>query len=150
MTKRRVRRPRGQLVETRALASELGALLERLEIDAVLTDRTGITLASTSHNNPPRPSEVAAARRVVEMRVRGHALCVAVAGDGHTPPTNALTKRQREVSALIREGLPNREIAARLGISLHTVRRHVEALLKRLDVPSRLSAAVQLSQVEHA
>jgi DNA-binding CsgD family transcriptional regulator len=150
VTKRRVRRPRGQLIETRALASELGALLERLEIDAVLTDRTGITLASTSQVDRRPHSDLVAARRVVEMRVYGHSLCVAVAGEGPTPPTTALTKRQREVSTLIREGLQNREIAARLGISVHTVRRHVEALLKRLDAPTRSSAAVRLSQVEHA
>jgi DNA-binding NarL/FixJ family response regulator len=149
MTKRRVRRPRGQLIETRSLASELGALLERLEIDAVLTDCTGITLAATSHNNHDSPSTGKTARRVVELRVFGQSLCIAIPDEAGAP-TAELTKRQREVSTLIREGLRNRDIAERLGISVHTVRRHVEALLKRLDVPTRSSAAVRLSQIEHA
>ena len=150
MTKRRVRQPRGQLIEAHALASELGALLERLEIDAVLTDCAGLKLAATGHSQHQAVLADLAARRIVEMRVYGHSLCVAVASGAPAASASALTKRQLEVSKLIGEGLQNREIAARLGISVHTVRRHVEALLKRLDVPTRSSAAVRLSQIEHA
>jgi DNA-binding NarL/FixJ family response regulator len=154
VTKPRRRRSRGQLIESRAIAAELGALLERLDIDAVLTDRAGITLASTKHAAGNGHATATGTRRVVELRIHGQALCVAVAlavADGAVSTAPAeLTRRQREVSTLIQEGLQNREIAERLGISLHTVRRHVEALLKRLDVPTRSSAAVLLRQVEHA
>ncbi len=147
MSPRRPRR-RGQLIESRALASELVALLERLDIDAVLTDRTGITLAAT------RQAELGQAqpRRVVELRLVGQALCVAVAYETANggAPSATLTHRQREVSELLRNGLQNREIARRLGISVHTVRRHVESVLSRLDVPTRTSAAVLLNSVEHA
>lgn len=152
MTSRRTRRPRGRLIESRTIASELGALLERLDIDAVLTDRAGITLAATRHRNGTGHSNGTAGRRVGELRIAGQALCVAVATDGTTAgvTTHELTKRQRDVSELIRQGLHNREIAERLGISLHTVRRHVEALLKRLNVPTRSAAAVLLGPVEHS
>jgi DNA-binding NarL/FixJ family response regulator len=144
----RRRRRRGQLIESRALASELGALLERLDIDAVLTDRTGIALAATrqAERGEGRP------RRVVELRLAGQALYVAVAqepADGGAPGAT-LTNRQREVSELLRDGLRNREIAQRLGISVHTVRRHVESVLSRLEVPTRTSAAVLLNGVEDA
>lgn len=141
-------RRRGQLIESRELASELGALLERLEIDAVLTDRTGITLATTQQAERTQ----ARTRKVVELRLGGQALYIAVAHE----PTNGgassatLTQRQREVSELLRDGLQNREIARRLGISVHTVRRHVESVLSRLEVPTRTSAAVLLNSVEHA
>jgi DNA-binding NarL/FixJ family response regulator len=150
MKKRRVRRPRSQLIETRAIATELGSLLERLDIDAVLTDRAGIALASTRHAEGNGHAKESCARRVVELRIHGQSLCVAVAADGPPAAPVELTRRQREVSALIQEGLQNREIAERLEISLHTVRRHVEALLRRLDVSTRSSAAVLLRQVENA
>ncbi|HEY7034588.1 MAG TPA: LuxR C-terminal-related transcriptional regulator [Thermomicrobiales bacterium] len=48
--------------------------------------------------------------------------------------------REREVLALIAEGLSNQEIAVRLGLSEHTVHRHVANILTRLDLPSRAAA----------
>jgi len=52
-----------------------------------------------------------------------------------------VTPREREVLALLAEGLTNREIAARLVLSEHTVHRHVTNILRKLDVPSRAAAA---------
>ena len=43
--------------------------------------------------------------------------------------------------ALLAEGLTNREIAARLVVSEHTVHRHVSHVLRKLDLPSRTAAA---------
>ena len=54
-----------------------------------------------------------------------------------TPP---LTRREREVLACIARGLQNKEIAAKLGISLATVRNHVHAILEKLEVHSKLEA----------
>jgi len=55
-----------------------------------------------------------------------------------------LTPRQSAVAALLGEGLRNREIAARLLISTHTVRRHVESILRRLQVANRSAAAKEV------
>ena len=52
-----------------------------------------------------------------------------------------LSTREQEVLALVGEGRQNREIAARLGISEFTVKRHVHNILGKLDVPSRAAAA---------
>ena len=53
----------------------------------------------------------------------------------------ALTPREREVLALLPDGLTNRQIAERLVVSDHTVHRHVANILRKLDLPSRSPAA---------
>jgi non-specific serine/threonine protein kinase len=53
----------------------------------------------------------------------------------------ALTARQAEVAELIAEGLTNRQIGRRLGISEKTVELHVSAVLARLGLPSRAGVA---------
>lgn len=55
----------------------------------------------------------------------------------------ALTGRQLGVLRLIADGLSDREIAARLGVSVHTVHRHVANILTRLDVPTRAAAVAE-------
>ncbi|HXF74161.1 MAG TPA: response regulator transcription factor [Actinomycetota bacterium] len=53
-----------------------------------------------------------------------------------------LTQRERQVLALLAAGATGREIAARLSISTNTVRTHVQSILTKLQVHSRLEAAV--------
>jgi two-component system, NarL family, nitrate/nitrite response regulator NarL len=52
-----------------------------------------------------------------------------------------LTERELEVLALLVEGVSGRTIAGRLGISSNTVRTHVQSILSKLQVHSRLEAA---------
>ncbi len=54
--------------------------------------------------------------------------------------SSTLTAREREVLRMIAEGLANKEIAWRLGISDHTVKFHVSALLGKLGAGSRAEA----------
>lgn len=69
------------------------------------------------------------------------------AADADAPPpacaTPELTPRQREVLALLAEGVRAKEIAARLSLSLPTVRNHVHQLLRRLDASSQLEAVAR-------
>jgi DNA-binding CsgD family transcriptional regulator len=51
-----------------------------------------------------------------------------------------LTPREMEVLGLLADGLANKEIAARLGISAHTAKFHVESLLRKLDAANRAEA----------
>ncbi|HYI34722.1 MAG TPA: alpha/beta fold hydrolase [Glaciibacter sp.] len=57
----------------------------------------------------------------------------------HTPA--ALTVREREVLALVAQGLTDAQIADRLVLSAHTVHRHVANARTKLGVPSRAAAA---------
>jgi ATP/maltotriose-dependent transcriptional regulator MalT len=66
------------------------------------------------------------------------------------PPTSAktvvpefgltITARERDVLALLVSGLTNRQIAERLGLSQHTVHRHVANVFTKLGVSSRTAA----------
>jgi len=60
----------------------------------------------------------------------------------------SLSDREREVLALIVEGLSNAEIAEELDIAVNTVRNHVRSILKKLDVRNRVQAAVYATRAE--
>jgi DNA-binding NarL/FixJ family response regulator len=55
-------------------------------------------------------------------------------------PVEPLTAREREVLQWIAEGLANKQIAMRLGISEHTVKFHLSSLYAKLNVASRTEA----------
>ena len=58
-----------------------------------------------------------------------------------------LTPRELEVLRLLAEGLPNKTIAARLDISEHTVKFHVNTILGKLGVASRTEAVVRATRL---
>ena len=60
---------------------------------------------------------------------------------GAATPLPELSRREREVLALLADGLTNRELAHRLVVSEHTVHRHVTNILTKLRVPTRAAAA---------
>ena len=55
-------------------------------------------------------------------------------------PTYDLTDREKEILALMVEGLPNTDIAERLVVSQSTVKFHVSNVLSKLGVTSRTEA----------
>ena len=60
-----------------------------------------------------------------------------------SPPSEddvPLTPRELEVLALLAEGLSNKAIARRLGISVHTAKFHVGTLMDKLDAVGRTDA----------
>ena len=56
-------------------------------------------------------------------------------------PLSRLSRRELEVLDLVAQGRTNREIAARLVLSEHTVNRHVANILRKLGLTSRAAAA---------
>lgn len=60
---------------------------------------------------------------------------------------DTLTPREREVLALLAEGLSNKAIADRLSISEHTAKFHVNAVLAKLGVQRRTEAVVRAARL---
>ena len=57
-----------------------------------------------------------------------------VGGDAGEDPLDALTAREREVLALMAEGLSNHGIADRLSVSAPTVEKHVTSIFEKLGL----------------
>ncbi|MEU8929125.1 response regulator transcription factor [Streptomyces sp. NPDC048409] len=64
------------------------------------------------------------------------------------PELAGLSPRERDILALIGDGLTNREIGDRLYLSEKTVKNHISRLLAKLGVQRRVQAAVLASQLD--
>ncbi len=78
---------------------------------------------------------------VLARVVQGDGLAVE-APKAEANPFDELTPREKEILCLLAEGQSNKVIARNLGISDGTVKLHVKAILRKLDVHSRVEAAV--------
>ncbi len=68
---------------------------------------------------------------------------------GRAPdPLQELTEREREILALIGTGLTNREIGDRVFLSEKTIKHYVTNILQKLQVRSRVEAALLASRVQ--
>jgi DNA-binding NarL/FixJ family response regulator len=73
-----------------------------------------------------------------------NALRLLIVGDSEfeaTPPTEKLSKRQKQLLVMLDKGLSNRDIAQAINISEHTVKVHLWRLFRRLNVKSRSQAS---------
>jgi DNA-binding NarL/FixJ family response regulator len=126
------------------IALEVASLLHRLGFAAIVRDPDSADVIAAS---PSAEAEILAAQpgsvRIATARVAGVVVRVEIVrplSEEHIE----LTPRQAAVGRLIVEGLRNREIAERLQISTHTVRRHLESIFRRLNVANRTAAATEL------
>ena len=91
------------------------------------------------------PSVIVAAPAALRARVRealdAAGIAVVFADDEEEEiPGGHMTPRERQVLDLLGEGLSNRAIAERLGISDHTVKFHVAAVYGKLGATTRAEA----------
>ena len=113
---------------------------ERRAMEAVDAGASGFLLKDAS------PRDVAAAIRAAH---RGEAVlhpsvAARLLAERRRPPAAhaELTARELEVLRLIARGLRNKQIAAQLHVSEKTVKTHVSAVLRKLDVADRTAAAM--------
>jgi DNA-binding NarL/FixJ family response regulator len=73
----------------------------------------------------------------------------ATAGDlrGRLPPALGLTERQMDVLALVMEGKSNKAISRALSLAEHTVKNHMTAIFKALQVTSRTEAVIAVGRL---
>ena len=116
--------------------AEAGPIRLALKIeDKVLADRLAALLAHVSG---------------LQLVSAGESADVTVAlSDGVSAPPDddvLLTPRELEVLALLAEGMSNKAIARRLGISVHTAKFHVGALIDKFDAIGRTDAVAHAAR----
>jgi ATP/maltotriose-dependent transcriptional regulator MalT len=88
-------------------------------------------------------SLLSAAGRTEEAAAALEAVRRLLAETGQAGVASPLTLRETEVLRLVTIGLSNPAIARQLCVSPHTVHRHVAAVLRKLEVPTRAAAAAE-------
>lgn len=84
-------------------------------------------------------------RQVVSTAAKLSGRAAADPGEAPAPARRGVTGREREVFRLLAQGSSTAEIAARLGITPRTARNHIQNILGKLRVHSRLEAVVAAS-----
>ena len=131
------------VADSEELRAELAAALRRsrafqvigtaVSMDELPDGAEVVLVAQNSHAEPFSSHPEPGARRAGD---EGSALL----GLDTSADAPSRTNREREVLALLADGLGNKQIAARLGISPNTVKTHLELLFERLGVSSRAEA----------
>lgn len=144
----------GELTE--ALASLEGAapvlaLVGEDETEETLASLRRVLSSSSSYALLPRESDldaISAALNALDhgLVVLDPGLPIASAQPPSEAPATPLTAREGEVLQSLAQGLTNRAIALKLGITEHTVKFHVNAIMTKLDAQSRTEAVVRATQ----
>lgn len=91
-------------------------------------------------------NEIVSGKTIVAPELATVLARVVQQGDKEPPkeitPFSNLTPREHEILCLLAEGLSNKVIAKNLGISDGTVKLHVKSILRKLEIHSRVEAAV--------
>ena len=100
-----------------------------------------------------RPEQIVRALRlacagkiVVSGSTVSRGLVESLVAEKNLPDLNALTPRQREILELVCEGLSNAQIAERLFLTESTIKQHLYAAYKLLNVRNRIQAAKLLRE----
>lgn len=110
--------------------------------------RGALSREASFHAIAPAALAVASGHWVLDEAFASALLDLAEVAATVAPATTApvvptlLSPREQQVLGLLSEGLSNRDVAARLGISRHTAKFHVNAILDKLGATTRTEAVV--------
>jgi len=115
-----------------------GYLLKTMDSE-MLASAIQRTMAGESVVSPEMTSKLVSAFQA------GHGTASAPAPASDTDPIHSLSPREREILSLIAKGASNKEVARDLSIAEATVKIHVQHILRKLNLSSRVQAAVYLT-----
>jgi ATP/maltotriose-dependent transcriptional regulator MalT len=123
------------------IVTRIAIVAESEEVRAALAAALGASAAFEIVSIGASAANVSSAADIVLIARDGAiAMRAANAGVEDAPAEPLLTNRERQVLGLLADGLGNKQIAARLGISTNTVKTHLELLFDKLGVSSRTEA----------
>jgi two-component system, NarL family, response regulator DevR len=142
--------------ELRSRMPELACLMltsfddEEALLDAIMAGASGYVLKQISGTDLVSAVRTVASGQSMLDPGAATRLMARLRGEGATEQQPdalaALTDREREILALIGEGLTNRDIGKRLYLAEKTVKNHISRLLAKLGVERRVQAAVIAAQ----
>jgi len=130
---------RTALEEAAALFDRAGAPYDGLRARLLLAEQlqtSGALQAAAAEAAAAAKQARQLGARSLEQRATALGRSLRAASKGQT----SLTPREREVLSQMVRGLTNRQIAGRLGVSQHTIHRHVSNIFTRLGLSSRAAA----------
>lgn len=115
---------------------------------AILAGASGYVLKQiTGHDLVDTVRRVAAGQSLIDPSLTVRVLERVRHGQQQPDELASLTEREREILALIAEGLTNRQIGERLFLAEKTVKNYVSSLLAKLGLERRTQAAVLASRL---
>ena len=143
--------------ELRSRMPELACLMltsfydEDALLDSIMAGASGYVLKQIQGSDlVSAVRTVAAGQSLLDASATTKLMARLRGGQEEQPPDGlqGLTEREREILALIGEGLTNRQIGQRLYLAEKTVKNHISRLLAKLGVERRIQAAVIATQVQ--
>ncbi|MFD3974818.1 response regulator [Streptomyces cyaneofuscatus] len=124
-------------------AGALGFVLKHTPPDRI------IDAVRTVAGGEPALSPQATARLIAAATAADGPAVGAAVREAARKRLSALTRRELDTARAIAEGLGNREIAERLGITVATVKAHTSSLFSKLEVDNRVRIALLVRDAEH-
>jgi DNA-binding NarL/FixJ family response regulator len=124
----------------RALTAGAGAVVS-LDIDA---DALGAVIRAVAAGLTVLPPDLSVALLGARLPAATASAALPISA---LPESALLTPREREVLALLAEGLPNKAIAPRLGIAENTVKAHVASIYEKVGAGNRAEAVVAAARL---